>query len=194
MKRSIVSTVLLFVVTIMTVACGSSPQTGEQATTRKSILSKDMPIWVRTQDYSDGKKVCVSSALSTTEDTIIEDMDSAERAGRIKLGESMQTLVNSEFDDYYQRVSAQGGRNDERAIEYGGVAQTINQLVNGARRVDTWDDGKRVFVLVCIETEKFDDAINSMKNMSENLKEAVIKRAHNKWEEIRQRSKEESSK
>ena len=194
MKKLIVSAVLVFVVTIMMIACGSSPKTGEEATTRKSILSKDTPIWVRTQDYSDGKKVCVSAALSTKEDTIIEDMDSAERIGRDKIGESMQTLVNSEFDDYYQRVAAQGGRNDERATEYGAVAQTINQLVNGARRVDTWDDGKRVFVLVCIETEKFDDAIKNMNNMSENLKEAVVKKAHNKWEEIRQRSQEESSK
>ena len=194
MKRSIVSTVLLFVVTIMTVACGSSPQTGEQATTRKSILDKDTPIWVRTQEHSDGQKICAAEGQDTTEDTIMEDMNYAEDGARIKLAKSMESIVNAEYDDYSRKIEANGGRDDERVIETAGISQTLNQMVAGARRVDAWDDGKRVWVLVCIETEKFDAAIKNMNSMSEALKEAVVKRAHNKWEELRQRSKEASSK
>ena len=191
MKRFLVSAVFVFTLIVMLSACGSSPQTGEQATTRKSILDKDTPLWVRTQEHSDGQKVCAAEGQDTTEDTIMEGMNYAEDGARIKLGKSMESIVNAEYDDYSRKVKAQGGRDDERVIETAGIAQTLNQLVAGARRVDAWDDGKRVWVLVCIDTEKFDAAIKSMNAMSEGLKEAVVQRAHNKWEELRKRAESE---
>lgn len=191
MKKGLISTVLFLTLIAIISACGSSPQTGEQATKRKSILDKDTPIWVRTMEHADGSKVCAVDGQDTTEDSIMEDMNYAEDGARTKLGKSMETIVNASYEDYSKKMKASGNRYDERNIETAGIADTLNQVVAGAKRVDAWDNGKSVWVLVCIETEKFDAAIKNMNSMSEGLKEAVTQRAHNKWEELRKRAEED---
>lgn len=186
MKKSIVLTVLVLVLSLVMSSCGSAPQNGETQHKKSKI---DLgPDFAKGSKYWPSGKLCAAAGKDTTEDSVNLDIDDATQSGRSELAREMKTVVNAIHKDYHRKLKAKGARADEEAVVDASVLQTLDVLVSGAERVDsdTTVNGNQdmVWVLVCIDTEKFRDAIKNSKQLSEELQDEIMARATSEWDEL----------
>jgi len=180
MKKSIVLTVLVFVLALVMSSCGSAPQ-------KKSKIDLG-PDFAKGSKYWPANKICAAYGQDTTPETVNTDIDDATQSGRVELAREMKVVVNAVHKDYHEKLKAKGGRYDEAAIVDASVSQVIDVTVSGSERVDADTtlngDVDMVWVLVCIDREKFINAIKNAQDLSEALKDEILERATNEWDEL----------
>ncbi len=182
MKKSIVLTVLVFVLALVMASCGSA-----SAPQKKSKIDLG-PDFAKGSKYWPANKICAAYGQDTTPETVNTDIDDATQSGRVELAREMKVVVNAVHKDYHEKLKAKGGRYDEAAIVDASVSQVIDVTVSGSERVDADTtlngDVDMVWVLVCIDREKFINAIKNAQDLSEALKDEILERATNEWDEL----------
>lgn len=175
MKKLIVSTVLVFVVTIMMIACGSAPQTGK---------IERGPEFTRGSKYWPSGKICASAGWAATPETITRDEARAVARARDELARQMGTVVNNIAKDYAREITARGGRADESVTIDKSIQDVKNLMVAGSEMYDSDTTATEIWVLVCINQEKFYDAIRKSESLSKELQEEIVSRAKEEWDEL----------
>ena len=166
---------MVFVATIMMFSCGSTPQTGK---------IERGPEFTKGSKYWPSGKICASAAESATQETIARDEVRAINKGRAELARQMGVVVNAVSKDYARKIEAKGGRADESATVDAAVQQIFDRIVAGSEMHDSDTTATEIWVLVCLDQEKFYDAIRKSESLSKDLQEEVIQRATNEWDEL----------
>ena len=184
MKKSIVLAALVFVLALVMSSCGSAPQ-------KKSKIDLG-PDFAKGSKYWPANKICAAYGQDTTPESVNTDIDDATQSGRVELAREMKVVVNAIHKDYRRKIKAKGGRDDESATVDASIGQTIDTLVAGSERIDADTtlngDVDMVWVLVCIDHEKFINAIKNAQDIDEALKEEIMQRATNEWDELLKKS------
>lgn len=187
MKKSFVCVALVFAIALILSACSSTPK--NEGDSSKSLLS-NAPAWVKNSGKSDGKNICAAVGMDTSEETITDDLDFATNRARTELARQTGVVINASFKDEREKAKTNGQRGGQEAIIDAAIQDVNNKLVAFSTRQDAWDNGKQLYVLVCIETEKFLDLVKSMQNMDEETYTHVFERATKQWDELRKRADE----
>ena len=187
MKKSFVCVALVFAIALILSACSSTPK--NEGDSSESLLS-NAPAWVKNSGKSDGKNICAAVGMDTSEETITDDLDFATNRARTELARQTGVVINASFKDEREKAKTNGQRGGQEAIIDAAIQDVNNKLVAFSTRQDAWDNGKQLYVLVCIETEKFLDLVKSMQNMDEETYTHVFERATKQWDELRKRADE----
>jgi len=176
MKKSIVLTVLVLVLSLVMSSCGSAPQKGGKI--------ERGPEFTRGAKYWPAGKICASAGESATQETITRDETRAIGKGRTELARQMGVVVNAISKDYARKITAKGGRADESATVDASIQQVFDRMVAGAEMYDSDTTATEIWVLVCIDTEKFHNAIKNSEQLSKDLQDEVMARATSEWDEL----------
>ena len=176
MKKSIVLTVLVLVLSLLMSSCGSAPQ-------KKGKLSLG-PDFAKGSKYWPAGKICAATGENATQDDIDQDLDYTTQEARKELARQMGVVIDAIYKDYNRKITAKGGRSDEGAKVDASVQRVKDMMVSGSERVDADTTESQVWVLVCFDTEKFRDAIKNSNELSEQLKDEIMARATSEWDEL----------
>lgn len=185
MKRSLISTILAFAVILVMSACGSS-----QSQTGKVMQNElhNAPKWVL-GGASTSTQICgVGSAAGSRNASMMRT--AAMGRGRTEIARMLGVKVQSMLKDYQSTTT--GGEefgnaaNDEQHIE--DVAKQITDMtLSGTEQKETWiSDPGTLYVLMCLDVEKFTNAVGGMSQLSENVRKAVVERAEKAFDELSQ--------
>jgi|GEM_PF-3003561 len=181
MKRSIVSTVLVLALSLIMFSCGSAPQNGSEPQKGKLSLGPD---FTRGSKYWPAGKICAAAGEKATADNIDQRLDYATQEARKELSREFGVVVNAVYKDYNREISAKGGSSDEGAKIDASVQRVSGILLSGTDRFDSDSTENMVWALVCFDKDKFRDAIKNSTDLNEELKEAIMERAVNEWDEL----------
>jgi hypothetical protein len=173
----------------------AEPKPDEAPTTATSAAVsaefEGAPDWVRQscQAYfgEEGTVVCgVGSAGGSRNISALRS--AAMGRGRTEIARSLQVKVSAMLRDY--QSTATGGEffgevaNDEQFIE--DVAKQVTDIsLSGTAQKDTWiSPTGTVFVLMVLELEKFNDAIERMGQLDERVRSAIEARARRSFGEL----------
>ena len=182
MKKSIVVTVLVLVLSLVMSACGSAPQNGNEPQ-KKGKISLG-PDFTKGSKYWPSGKICASAGENASEESIDQDLDYTTQEARKELARQMGVVVNAVYKDYNRKLTAKGGKSDEGAKVDVSIQRVSDMMVSGSDRYDADTTDSMVWVLVCFDKDKFRDAIKNSKDLSEELKEEIMERATNEWDEL----------
>ena len=112
----------------------------------------------------------------------------ARARGRTAIARTLDTKVTAMLKDYQSTTT--GGEyfaksaNDEQHIE--DVSKQITDItLSGTRQEDHWiSDTGTLYVLMALDVDDFKDAVNSMSQLNEEVRQAVNERADEAFEEL----------
>jgi hypothetical protein len=192
MKRSIDSSRLLIfgvlVACISAIACAGPdgpnvPENSPLAGAPNWVLQGCSAYW----GDEDDSRVCGVGSVAGTRNVSLARTAAIGRA-RTEIARSLETQVKAMLKDYQSTTT--GGEEfgtsaaDEQHIE--DVSKQISQTtLAGTTLQDTWiaNDGA-LYVLVAMDIEAFNDAMNKMTNLSESIRRAVQERAKASFAEL----------
>ena len=177
--------VLTLIALAALVGCGSSGPKEPG-----SIIEKELdgaPDWVLKGKGADGKEIYGVGAVGGTRNVALA-RSTAQGRGRTEIARSLELSVQSMLKDYQSTTT--GGEyfaksaNDEQHIE--DVSKQITDItLSGTRQEDHWiSDTGTLYVLMALDVEDFKDAVNSMSQLNEEVREAVNERADEAFEEL----------
>lgn len=175
---------LTLVMTLFMLSCSSKENTKTGSAMKNEL--KGAPDWVLGGASSKDKICGVGSAAGTRNPSLART--AAIGRGRTAISRTLETQVNSMLKDY--QATTTGGENfgnaanDEQHIV--DVSKQITQnTISGAEQNKTWiADTGTLYVLVCVDVEKFKDSVNKMSQLNEAVREAVVERADKAFEEL----------
>lgn len=184
MKKSLISSLFVFAVSMFFASCGSAPTT-ETGNVVKNELD-GAPKWVL-GSASTSEQICgVGSAGGSRNISMMRS--SAMGRGRTEIAKMLELKVQSMLKDYQSTTT--GGEefgtaaNDEQHIV--DVAKQITDTtLTGTEQKDTWvSDSGTLYVLMCADLNKFRNAVGNMKQLSESVRQAVVERAEKAFDEL----------
>ena len=186
MKKSIISTLFVFAVSMFLASCGSAPTT-ETGNVVKNELD-GAPKWVLGSSSTSEQLCGVGSAGGSRNISMMRT--AAMGRGRTEIARMLELKVQSMLKDYQSTTT--GGEefgtaaNDEQHIV--DVAKQITDTtLSGTEQKDTWvSDSGTLYVLMCLDVEKFTNAVGGMSQLSENVRKAVVERAEKAFDELSQ--------
>jgi len=179
--------VMVFAVATMMVACGSS----DKKNTPKNAMAaefQDAPQWVLKGGSGSSKEICSIGSDGSTRNASIARSTAVGR-GRTELTRMLNVKVQSMLKDY--QATTTGGEefgsaaNDEQHIV--DVAKQITDTsLSGTEQKDTWisPNSGTLYALICMDLEKFSSIVNSMSQLSEGIRKAVVERSEKAFEEL----------
>lgn len=184
MKRLFVIFMIFAVSMLFFMGCGSS----EKKSTGSAIKSEleGAPDWVM-GNANTGKQICgVGSAAGTRNASIART--AAMGRGRTEIARTLQLQVKSMLKDY--QATTTGGEafgkaaNDEQHIE--DVSKQITDMsLPGSELRKTWiSNPGTLYVLMCVDLQKFKDTLSNMQQLNEQVRAAVVERADKAFGEL----------
>ncbi len=185
MKKFFAIFIMVFVAAAIFTACGSSEEKKNTGSAVKNEL-EGAPDWVLGNENS-SKQICgVGSAAGTRNASLART--AAMGRGRTEIARTLQVQVKSMLKDYQSTTT--GGEafgqaaNDEQHIE--DVSKQITDTtLTGSELRKTWiSNPGTLYVLMCIDLQKFKDALNNMTQLNEQVRAAVVERADKAFEAL----------
>ena len=187
MKKFFV-TVMILAVALMFAACGSS----DKKNTPKNALAGELegaPQWVIKGGSGSSKEICAIGSVGSTRNVTMA-RNGAIGGGRTELGRMLNTKVQAMLKSYMSTTT--GGEeygmaaNDEQHL-VDVSKQITDQALTGTEMRDQWiSNGGTLYALVCMDVAKFSGIVNSMGQLSENIRKAVVERAEKAFDELSQ--------
>ncbi|MBO4712025.1 LPP20 family lipoprotein [bacterium] len=183
MKRSLISVISIVLLLVLS-ACGSADKKGTGNAVKNEF--DGAPKWVLGSS-STAKEICgVGSAAGSRNVSMMRT--TAMGRGRTEIARMLELKVQSMLKDYQSTTT--GGEefgkaaNDEQHIV--DVAKQITDItLSGTEQKESWiSDSGTLYVLMCSEVEKFKSMVDSMSQLSENVRKAVTERADKAFEEL----------
>ena len=184
--KKVFAVVMVLAAAMMIVACGSS----DEKNTPKNAMSAEFegaPQWVLKGGSSNSKEICSIGSTGGTKSASIGRTAAVER-GRTELSRMLSVKVQSMIKDYQSTTT--GGEdfgvaaNDEQHIVDVAKQITDNSL-SGTEQKDSWISNSGTFyALVCMDIEKFSNAVNNMGQLRESIRKAVVERAEKAFDEL----------
>ena len=177
---------MIFVFALIMAACGTAN------TPKKAMANEfdDAPEWVLNGGSGNSKEICAVGSTGGTRNASAARTSAVGRA-RTELTRMFGVKVQSMLKDYQSTTT--GGEefgtaaNDEQHIV--DVAKQITDTtLSGTEQREQWisKNSGTFYALVCMNVEKFSDAVNSMNQLSENVRKAVVERAEKAFDELSQ--------
>lgn len=185
MKKFFAIFIMVFVAAAIFTACGSSEEKKNTGSAVKNEL-EGAPDWVMGNENT-SKQICgVGSAAGTRNASLART--AAMGRGRTEIARTLQVQVKSMLKDYQSTTT--GGEafgqaaNDEQHIE--DVSKQITDTtLTGSELRKTWiSNPGTLYVLMCIDLQKFKDALNNMTQLNEQVRAAVVERADKAFEAL----------
>lgn len=185
MKKFFAIFIMVFVAAAIFTACGSSEEKKNTGSAVKNEL-EGAPDWVMGNENT-SKQICgVGSAAGTRNASLART--AAMGRGRTEIARTLQVQVKSMLKDYQSTTT--GGEafgqaaNDEQHIE--DVSKQITDTtLTGSELRKTWiSNPGTLYVLMCIDLQKFKDALNNMSQLNEQVRAAVVERADKAFEAL----------
>jgi hypothetical protein len=115
-------------------------------------------------------------------------VSAAQGRGRTAIARSLDLHVKAMLKDY-QATTTGGEEYGTNAADEQHIVDVSKQLTDielvGVEQRDMWiSPSGQVYVLMVYDSEKFSTAVSSMKNLSENIRKAVIERADANFREL----------
>lgn len=185
MKKFFAIFIMVFVAAAIFTACGSSEEKQNTGSAVKNEL-EGAPDWVMGNENT-SKQICgVGSAAGTRNASLART--AAMGRGRTEIARTLQVQVKSMLKDYQSTTT--GGEafgqaaNDEQHIE--DVSKQITDTtLTGSELRKTWiSNPGTLYVLMCIDLQKFKDALNNMSQLNEQVRAAVVERADKAFEAL----------
>ncbi len=185
MKKVTVIFIMLIAATALVVtACKSS----DKKSTGSAIQAEydGAPDWVL-GNASTKNEICgVGSSGGTRNPSVART--AAMGRGRTEIARTLELRVKSMLKDYQSTTT--GGEyfgraaNDEQHIE--DVSKQITDTtLSGSELKKTWiSKPGTLYVLMCVDVNKFKDAVNRMSQLNEQVRQAVVERANKAFEEL----------
>jgi len=164
---------------------GSSPQ--QSLNTVVSAELEGAPEWVLVgHDNNDKTLSAVGSTTGTNNVSLART--AAMGRGRTELARQLAVSVKAMLKDYQATVTGGGAfgeaADDEQYIQ--DVSKQITDInLTGTRQESTWiSKTGTYYVLVSLDLEAFKDTVKKMKNLSEEVRQAVTDRANGAFAEL----------
>ncbi len=190
MKRVFIVVLFVFVAASFFVAgCGSSDKKGTGGVVAAEL--DGAPDWVLGNSNTKNEICGVGSAGGTRNASVART--AAMGRGRTEIARTLEVRVQSMLKDY--QATTTGGEyfgqaaNDEQHIE--DVSRQITDTsLSGSELKKTWiSKPGTLYVLMCVDLNKFKDAVNRMSQLNEQVRAAVVERANKAFEELDQVTK-----
>ena len=193
--RSCATLVVALLFVLGSFACASKPEpTPEEKFGPMAGELANAPDWVTRgcsafwgdQDKNPSKLCGVGSAGGSRNHSLM--ITAAEGRGRTAIARSLDLHVKAMLKDY-QATTTGGEEYGTHAADEQHVVDVSKQLTDidlvGVERQDMWiSPSGQVYVLMVYDASKFQDAVSGMKNLSENIRKAVIERADASFKEL----------
>lgn len=185
MKKFFIAFLMVFVVSVLVSSCGSSEEKKSTGSAVKNEL-EGAPDWVMGNENT-SKQICgVGSAGGSKNASLART--AAMGRGRTEIARTLQVQVKSMLKDYQSTTT--GGEafgqaaNDEQHIE--DVSKQITDTtLTGSELRKTWiSNPGTLYVLMCIDLQKFKDALSNMTQLNEQVRAAVVERADKAFEAL----------
>ena len=178
--------ILFFVLVMIFAGCASSGGSNETGNAMKSEFA-GAPQWVMAPNQSGDGDICGVGSASGSRNAGLMRTSAIGRA-RTEISRSLGVKVKSMLKDY--QATTTGGEafgkeaNDEQHIE--DVSKQItNHTLSGTEQKKTWiSETGTLYTLVCINAEKFKNAISGMQQLNEQVRQAVVERAEKAFDEL----------
>ena len=181
--------IAITVVGFMVAGCGSS----DKKSTGNAIQAEleGAPDWVLGNANTKNEICGVGSAGGTRNASVART--AAMGRGRTEIARTLEVRVKSMLKDY--QATTTGGEyfgeaaNDEQHIE--DVSKQITDTsLSGSELKKTWiSKPGTLYVLMCVDLNKFKDAVNRMSQLNEQVRAAVVERANKAFEELDEATK-----
>lgn len=191
MKKFVFSTIFVFAVALIFVACGSTPTTNGNSTETSGNTTKTNgldtngePDWM--QGGVPGYLCGIGSAKPNKFDpTLVQPQ--AESRGRDKIARTIETKLKSIIKDYRELI--QKGEEEDYEANFATATKDIaKQSFSGARELKHWSNKDGMyFSCVCIDQKSFQAAFEGAVNksgLSQKAKEHVRENANNLFSEL----------
>ncbi|MGI6394954.1 MAG: LPP20 family lipoprotein [bacterium] len=184
MKRTLLVLVAVFVALLFAASCSSSSKKGTGSVMKNELAGA--PDWV-IGNSNDSKQICgVGNAAGTRNPSIARN--AAMGRGRTEIARTLQVQVKSMLKDYQSTTT--GGEdfgqaaNDEQHIE--DVSKQITDTtLSGSELRKSWvADTGTLYVLMCVDLQKFKDALSNMTQLNEQVRAAIVERADKAFEAL----------
>ena len=183
--KKLFAVVMMFVVALM-MACGSADKKGTGDAVKNEFDGS--PKWVLGSS-STATQICGVGSAAGSKNVSVMRTAAMER-GRTEIARMLELKVQSMIKDYQSTTT--GGEdfgkaaNDEQHIV--DVAKQITDLtLSGTEQKETWiSNSGTIYVLMCADLEKFKNTVNSMSQLSESIRKAVVERAEKAFDELSQ--------
>jgi len=173
----------------MMIACGSADT---KDNTPKSAMANEFegaPKWVMMGGSGNDQEICAAGSFGGTRNPSVARTTALTHA-RDELGRMLNVKVMNMVKAY--EATTTGGEeygraaNDEQHAE-NVSKQIVNQTLNGTEQRDSWiSNSGQFWALVCMDVKKFSNAVNSMGQLSEGIRKAVVERAEKAFDELAQ--------
>lgn len=185
MKKILAVMIVVFIASLFVASCGSSDSKKGTGNAIKNEM-EGAPDWVMGNENT-SKQICgVGSAAGTRNPSMART--AAMGRGRTEIARTLQVQVKSMLKDYQSTTT--GGEafgqaaNDEQHIE--DVSKQITDTtLTGSELRKTWiSNPGTYYVLMCVDLQKFKDALSNMTQLNEQVRAAVVERADKAFEAL----------
>lgn len=148
-------------------------------------ISKGCAPYLR--DKKNNNSICGVGSISGTSNPSLARTAAIGRA-RTDMARTLQTKVMAMLKDY--QATTTGGKDfgssasdEQHVVDVS--KQVTDMTLSGAEPVDSWiSKTGTYYVLAVLDVDKFKDAVNNMKNLSESVRKAVVERADKAFSEL----------
>jgi len=189
MMKKLVFTFAAFGMVFLMVSCASKENVPASAAQNELDGAPD---WVLNESSGGNGLICgVGSATGTRNVALART--AAQGRGRTAIARSLQVKVKAMLKDYMSTTT--GGEsfgkaaNDEQHIE--DVSKQITDTtLSGTEQKNTWiSKTGTLYVQMCMDVEKFKGVVNSMQQLDEKIRAAVVERANKAFNELDEATK-----
>lgn len=170
-------------------ACATAPTPPGDAI--ESELA-DAPDWVRKGCSAywkerPEKQICGVGAMGSTRNAALARTGAMARA-RTEIARSLQVQIEAMLKDY--QATTTGGEAFGRAAADDQHVEDVSRQItettlSGTELVDSWISRSGTFyALVSLDVERFQDTVSKMENLSERVREAVIRRSEKAFQDL----------
>jgi len=190
MKKVMIVFLMVFaVVALVVTGCKSSEKKGTGGAIHAEL--EGAPDWVLGNSNTKNEICGVGSAGGTRNASVART--AAMGRGRTEIARTLEVRVKSMLKDY--QATTTGGEyfgqaaNDEQHIE--DVSKQITDTsLSGSELKKTWiSKPGTLYVLMCVDLNKFKDAVNRMSQLNEQVRAAVVERANKAFDELDEATK-----
>lgn len=180
----------MFVLAAFMVASILTGCSGNEKPNTRTVVSEELdgaPEWVLMGRDDNDKTLSASGSMSGTNNVALARSGALGRA-RTELSRQLALSVKAMLKDYQATVTGGGvfgeAADDEQYIE--DVSTQVTELnLAGTRQEDTWiSKTGTYYVLVSVDLDSFKDAVQSMGNLSDEVRREVSKRAEKAFADL----------
>jgi len=184
MKTFSITIVLLACATLLSACGGSAPPSPN---TVVAAELQGAPEWVL-QGYDAESEDLTAVGSATGTNNVALARNAALARARTELSRQLTTNVKGMLSDY-QATTTGGGAFGEAAADEQHIEDTARQLTEmtlaGTRQEKTWiSQTGTYYVLVSLDVESFESAVDRMDSLSENVRAAVHERAQDAFRRL----------